>query len=211
MLRRVACSLFLVGSVLYACKGSDPLPPAAQEPTNPQPVDNVSGGGGVANEDGSATTTDEGGILTSDGATTQCTAITLAGVVVDEEGTSGQAPNGQGGTIANGLYNLTQVAKYVGTGGIGVGPTGVTYQETIQITNGNTFERVRILASTSAVGSEERSIGVMVPVSPNLSITESCPLQQSLQYAYTATETSIVLITGAGTATGEQYTYTKQL
>lgn len=169
------------------------------------------GSSGTANENDSGGTNFDGSVL-GDGATAQCTPIALTGVVVDEQGTDGNVPNGNGGTIADGTYNLTQVARYVGaTGGIGVGPTGNTYQETIQITNGTTFERVRVVASNATTGTEARYAGVMVATSPNVSVTFSCPLQTTEQYSYTATGSSLVLISGAGAATGEQYTYTRQL
>ena len=209
MVRRLgfAGALILLG--VYACKADDPHPAAAGDPSQAGPISRSGGGGGVAQDNGTSGTVgdDDGGFIDGsiDGATgTTCTSLALTGVVVDEVADAQDPPAATGGTINNGTYNLTQVDKYLGATGSLAGPTGTTYQSTIRITNGTTFERVVVIASNATAGTEEGSVGVMLITAPNIAITINCPLQQQEQYTYTATSTTIVM---TNTVTRESYTY----
>lgn len=204
MIRPFAFGLALAGVLaLYACKDDDPHPPAADENGGSDPPGSVSGGSNtVPNENDSGVINDDGGIVSADGAVTTCTDLALTGLVIDEDETDGTLPASTGGQIQNGIYNLTKVTRYVAVTGT---TTGITYQQTIQVTNGNTFQRVSILSSNATVGTAIPSSGVMVPTSPTLSITFTCPSQTVESYQYTVSGSTLVL---SNIQTNEQFTYT---
>ncbi|MBX3230337.1 MAG: hypothetical protein KIT84_03620 [Labilithrix sp.] len=184
MVRRILVVAAL-GVSLFACKEERVLPPPAGDPGTDQPL--PPSGSGVGQGDGSS-----GGSGDDDDAGT-CTDLELTGVLVDENAVADDPLPGNGGTIADGIYNLEGAQVLVGGSGL-PGPTGTTYRGTIRVSaGGTTFERVLQIGAQSGTPQETRARGSLATIAPNTTITLTCPTTTAEQYSFSATGPTLIL------------------
>lgn len=147
-----------------------------------------SGGGG----------NDGGNVLDGGGdAGGACNNVTAGGQLIDAENVQGDPPAQQGGTIQDGLYDITDVKYYVGTTGV-AGPTGETWQGTISYKAKTGLERT-FLKKTTATGKVDNfqdAFNVFLPDGgTTIQIAETCPQAfGALNWSYTASPTQLTLV-----------------
>lgn len=178
----------LLGAILlfpiaasYACS-SEPNrpPPAGQGSAGPPSAVGVVG----SNEGGAS---DAG----AEADAAACNAIENNGVVVDRVGVSGDPPVSNGGTIADGRYDLTAYNVYVGIGGI-TGPTGVTARSSLTILNGRVEQVLEVGGNTA--NKEVRTVQSYATTGATMLLTNICPASGSAQQlAYTANDVTLTL------------------
>jgi len=192
---RLASVLFLA---LAACSSDPSRPPPGTDPTTVQPGTGKPPGGGGTNTDGGSVT-DAG----TDGPVT-CNDITVTGAVVDQNAVTGDPPAGSGGTIVDGTYDLTDSTSYVGNGAIG--PTGVSFKESIRITGG-TLEQYR-QTTTSSGTTSLRAAYTMALNNSTVSLAETCPTPSlAQQWTFTVTGSQLALISPTSRV---EFVYTKK-
>ncbi len=184
----------LLGS---ACKEDPKRPPvAADDPASPG-MGNVSNGGG--------TRTDGGSEDDSGDASTACTDLEPSGGIIDQNGTSDDPVAGAGGTIVDGVYELTDARLHQGAATL-PGLTGSSFQGAIRFT-GNAFERVIVLRTSGGASSETRSSGTFTTNDSNATMTLACPIATQEHVTYTVANTSV---TFTNLVTKETFTFTMQ-
>lgn len=196
--RRALLGLVLGLGALWACNEHDPHPPNLTDPGDSLPS---TGGGGGSSSGGTADggrTVDAGGTVDAG----ECTDLVDPTTIVDENALSDNAPPGLGGTIVNGVYDLTTAQKYVGASGQ-AGPNGVTYREIIRIT-GTSFERNRTTQQTSGPSSTLNATYTLQTSATTLTLTPKCPASGAAEaFAYTVQDGRLTLVSTAG----ESFTY----
>src|SRR5687768_13692165 len=124
-MRRALCLFafaLTAASAFVACSDDLKKPPYAVDPTV-QPSNPVSGGGAEGGARDSGTPSQD--------APTTCNDLPLTSIQVAETGVVGDPPAGTGGQLQDGIYDIIEAQKFVGTGT--PGPTGITYKASIQI------------------------------------------------------------------------------
>ncbi|MBX3219715.1 MAG: hypothetical protein KF795_04295 [Labilithrix sp.] len=196
MTKPLLVSLALVtGAILAGACSDDPKRPPVLTDGPPQP----SGGG-------SATPTDGGlddDLDAGDGGS--CTALENTGLEVDENAVNDELPPGTGGTIADGIYDISSVRLYQSASGL-PGLTGNSYQGSIRVT-GQVYERVVVFKSSAGAGAETRSSGTFTPSGTNATIAITCPSPLQEQVTYTALDTSLVV---SNLVTKTSFVFTKR-
>lgn len=179
-----------------ACSDEAPKrPPVLGEGPASPPV----GGGGTGGGDGGVR--DSGG---DSGDAGSCTSLDNSGDQIDQSAVNDELPAGTGGTVLDGVYNLTEARVYLGAAGT-PGPTGIKLKETIRIT-GTAYERV--LGFTSSGGSSEiRSSGSFTQTGTTGVIALTCPSQNQEQVTYTVGNN---ILTVSNIVTKESYVFLKQ-
>ena len=193
-------ALAIVAAALFggACKEDEPRPPvAANEPASPGV--GASGGGGGTRDASIA----DGGADAADGGA--CTDLAVGGGLIDQLAVNDDPPRGSGGTIVDGVYDLTDVRVYQGAAGL-PGPTGTSYQGSIRIT-GTTFERVLVFQTSAGPSTEIRSSGTFTANATNATIALSCPTASQEQVTYSVTDSSVAF---TNLVTKESFTFVRQ-
>ncbi|MDF2697564.1 MAG: hypothetical protein K0S65_5947, partial [Labilithrix sp.] len=134
-----------------------------------------------------------------------CTDLESPGGVIGQNAINDELPAGTGGTVTDGVYNLTDARVYQGLSGV-PGVTGASYKGSVRIT-GPVFERVLTFTSASGASSEVRSRGTFTVTGINGTIVLECPSPIQEQVTYTATTDSLTL---ANLVTKELFIFTKQ-
>jgi hypothetical protein len=200
-MRRIVTAL-LVASALVAsaaCKQETERPPPAGDLSQAPPIGAGAGGGSGTGEGG----TGDGGEGDSGDAGGACTDLPLQGVVVDQNAVTGDPPNGSGGTVADGTYDLTLATLYVGAAGT-PGPTGLEFRGVLRL-SGGTFERVHEEALTGQPPQEERTSGTFAAGGTTFSLARSCPTPAQDQLSYSAISNTLVI---TSLLTRESFTFT---
>ncbi|MCW5834478.1 MAG: hypothetical protein KIS78_18905 [Labilithrix sp.] len=187
-------SLTVVAALGGACK-DEPARPAVLADAPAQP----SRGGGSSASDGAAEEEDDAGDAGS------CTSLENTGFEVEELAVNDDLPPGTGGTIADGVYDISTVRVYQGAAGL-PGPTGNTYQGSIRVTD-QLYERVVTLRSSAGAGAETRSSGTFTPEGSNATIAIACPSPLQEQVTYTALDSSLVV---SNLVTKTSFVFTKR-
>lgn len=199
--RLASCFVGAILAVEAACSHEIHRPPPGQDPTTVQPGGS-SGGGAVTG--GGGAVTDGGGADVAVDALAACNAITITRGVVDQIGVTGDPPAGAGGTLVDGTYDLTDATYFAGTGGIG--PTGVSYKETIQL-DGATMQQARATLGGGRTVEARRTSTVALS-GARASISETCPAPSGAQsWGYTATGDTLSLISATART---EFVYTKR-
>jgi hypothetical protein len=186
-----------------ACKEDEPRPPVAADDLPPQPGIGKGGGGGAA--DGGVQP--EGGRDAGDsGDAGTCTDLPNTGAAIDQTAVSGDPPAGTGGTISDGIYDLTDARVYQGISGV-PGLTGASYQGTIRLT-GQSYERVLVFKSSGGAIAESRVSGSFIPSGVNGTIALTCPIAAQEQITYSVVTNSLTV---SNLVTKESFTFTKKL
>lgn len=192
--------LFAASSLAFSCKDDPDWPPPGGGTGEAIGSSGSGGGGGDGGGRG------EGGALDSgdggDGGV--CTDLANDGIVVDQNRIVGDPPTGTGGQIADGTYSLTQADVYVGAAGV-PGPSGVTFQGAMRLTQG-TLERVlRQQANQTATPTESRSTGPLTARGTTFTVVQSCPAQFQDQYTYSVLNNTLNI---TSLLTKESFTFT---
>jgi hypothetical protein len=187
---------YIVAALGLACEDPPPKPPVTDSPGGPAPVGGGAGGGGggATNGDGGASDNDAGA----------CTDLTITSAIVAQQVVNATPPAGAGGTLADGIYDLTDATYYGGPAAL-PGPSGAEYQGTIRIT-GQTFERRLVFKSAGGATAETAVSGTFVPNGVNALITLTCPIAAQEQVTYTATGNNLVI---TNIVTNESLGFTK--
>jgi hypothetical protein len=168
-----------------------------------RPVAGSSGSAGPSGGGGGAGQTSDGGVREGGTDGGSCTDLALTGFVVDLTGTVGDPPDGQGGDIAAGTYDLQDARRYVGAGN--PAPTETTFQESMRVT-GTMIERVATITTpTGTRRVNER--GTFTAGGMNLTYVTSCPGSGQRSYAFTALSGSLTL---SDLVTKESFVYVKK-
>jgi hypothetical protein len=170
--------------LVFACSSDPKKPPPASDGTF-----GGGGGGGGVSEAGGGEGGIDGGV---DGGV--CTVLPNTGVLVPKLGVAQDPPPQTGGTIADGTYDLKDVAVYLGATGVG-GPTGLEYKESIRITGG-TLERVRDVknGNTNKTSSTDEAFHFAASQN-NFALAMVCPLNTAaLPDQYTATDIQLTIL-----------------
>ena len=138
------------------------------------------------------------------GGAAACNTLPNGAPTVDVIAIDQPLPSGMGGTIEDGVYYLTDLAYYTGTGGQ-TGPTGTKFQSTMSVQAG-TFEFVEVITDDKGTN-EGRDTGTFTTQGKGgLMVAYSCPDEMmDLTMQYTASSTSLVLL-----FSGNGWTYSKQ-
>ena len=203
-MRRIVASLVFASALvtLTACKEETERPPPAGDLPRAPPIGGGAGGGGTGTSSEGGTAADAGGGDPSDGGT--CTALPIQGAVVDQNAVTGDPPNGSGGTVADGTYDLTLATLYAGAAGT-PGPTGLQFRGVLRL-SGGTFERVHEEAITGQPPQEERTSGTFAAGGSTFSLSRDCPLPAAQdQLRYSAISNTLVL---TSLVTKESFTFT---
>ena len=202
-MKRRALFAFLLGlGVLVACQEDEKRPPNLTDLGN-DPSTGGGGGGSSGTDGGTSIDASSGGTTDAD-ATAECSALDDPTSAVEQDAVSSDTPQGDtGGTIIDGVYDLTIAEKYVGISGQ-AGPTGITYREVIKIVGGASLERVRLTQQSNGAVQTTNASYVLQVLSPNLTLTLKCPtVGVGEQYRYTFQNGKLTLVSGAG----ESFTY----
>ena len=188
-------SVCLLGlGALWACNDHDPHPPSLTDPGG------AVGGGGGGGGGGDST----GGVDAGDTDAGVCTDLDEPVNAVDENALSDDAPIGLGGTLVDGVYDLSEADRYVGASGQ-AGLNGYSYREVIRITGGTSLERNRELRINSGPLQATNATYVIQVTSPSLTLTQRCPQQGATEtFSFTVQDGKLTLIS----AFGESFTYT---
>jgi hypothetical protein len=176
-------------------------------PTKPAPAvqgnTTVGGGGGGGGGEGGA---DSGLDASSDAEARVCTDVPLTGQTVDRVGVVGEPPVATGGTVVDGVYDLTDYTVYVGAGGVG-GPTGITAKATIRI-SGDKLDEVIELGGTGKTATTKRSSSAYSASGATIAETLLCPTTGGgKQVQFTANEPLLILL---DPTLKEAFTFTKR-
>lgn len=192
---------FLAIVFAAACKEDEPRPPVAEDTSQPP---GLGKGGGGAGADGGALV--EGGAVTDDsGDAGTCTDLVLTGAANDQTAVSGEPPNGTGGVILDGTYDITAAQVYVGISGV-PGLTGASYQGTIRVL-GTSYERALVTKTSGGATTENRVRGTIATNGVNGTIALACPIASQEQVTYTVATNSLTM---TNLVTKESFTFTKQ-
>lgn len=191
----LAIAAALLGS---ACSEEPKRPPVTTDGTGTPDLGGVGGGGG----DGGG---GDGGLGDGGDAGTGCTELAPTGGVINQNAVNDDPPAGTGGTIEDGVYDITDALVYVGAAGL-PGPTGSSFQGSIRIT-GTTFERVIVFRSSAGASTETRSSGTLATTNSNATVTLACPTASQEQLTYSVATTSV---TFSNLVTKESFTFTRQ-
>ncbi|MBX3201288.1 MAG: hypothetical protein KF894_24345 [Labilithrix sp.] len=142
-------------------------------------------GGGSSPSDGGG----EGDLDAGDAGS--CTSLENTGLEVEELAVNDDLPPGTGGTVADGVYDISTARVYQGAAGL-PGPTGNVYQGSIRVTD-QVYERVLTLKSAAGASAETRSAGTFTPAGNNATIAITCPSALQEQVTYTALDNSLVV------------------
>lgn len=184
--------------LLVAAGCSDP--PAKPGPavvTGPPVVTGGGGGGdGGSSADGGDASTDAG----------VCTDLPNTGTLVDRTGVQGDPPTANGGTVADGTYDLSAYTVYVGASGV-AGPTGITAKGTIRIGAGK-IDQVLELGGTGKTPTATATRSAYTASGATFAETQLCPATGAgAQLQFTANDTLLIL---TDLTTKEAFTFTKR-
>lgn len=172
-------------AVIVACSDPAARPPptgSTGSPGAPPPI----GGGGAAAEGGARLDAGDAG----DGGA--CNVFPNTGTLVDRVAFIGDPPVSTGGTVVDGLYDLTDYIVYVALGGIS-GPTGVTMKATLSVREG-VVEQVTETGGGGAQPKVERKSSAFSVTGSTFATTELCPVSgASGSRQYTATGARLIL------------------
>ena len=193
-------------AVPLACSDPGPRPPVGE--ATPDPVYGRGGGGG-ANDSGArdgAAGGSDGGEAGAD-AGPQCTTLPITGGIIDQLSVQDTPPPATGGTVVDGIYDLTEARVYNPAGL--PGNTGNSYQATIRVLGQTSFERAVIFRNATNAVSETRETGTFKPgaVVGNATIGLTCPTALQEQVTYTATENKLTI---TNNTTGAGFTFTRK-
>jgi hypothetical protein len=187
--------------VVAACSDPAPKPGAAVVGNTPTP--NIAGG---SSEGGADSGTEGGKTVVDSGDGGVCNDVAITGVLVDRTAVVGEPPVATGGTIADGIYDLTLDTVYVGAGGVG-GPTGITVKATLRIAGGKLDEHIQI-GGTGKTTTDTTSSSVFTATGATLAATDICPAGGGgKQLQFTALDTSVTL---TDVTLKEAFTFTKR-
>jgi hypothetical protein len=200
MRRRFCFALFLAGSLaVFACKEDEKRPPAASDIGQTTSSGSPSGGG-------SSGSNGEGGAVDSGdtGDAGSCNTLDNDGNVVDQNRIVGDPPTGTGGQIADGTWELTEAAIYVGASGT-PGPSGVTYKGVLRLTLGKLERVTEQTANQGANPITTRTFGDLVAGGSTFTVTQSCPAPFQDQYTYSVLNNTLNI---TSLITKESFTFT---
>lgn len=201
MLRRAALVVvfaLLPLGVLAAC--SDPAKkPAPAEPGNPPPP-TLGGGPGEGGTDAQADAARDAG----DGGV--CNDVPLGGNVIDRIAVASDPPVATGGTVVDGLYDLTDYTAYLGPTGV-AGPTGIVAKASIRIL-GTKFDELYQFGGTGKPTTTTRTASTYSATGATVASTQLCPaLGSGKQRQFTSNPPLLVL---TDLVTKEAFTFTKR-
>ncbi len=183
--------LFAVVSVtlamlVAACEDPPPKPPIEDSPAGRQVAGGSSDGGVITVVDSgvkdSSTPVDAGA----------CTDVSAESATINQQAIIGDVPQGTGGTIADGTYQVTDATFYVNVSGV-PGLTGASYQGRIRVT-GTTFERHLIFKSSSGAVAETLVKGTFVQGGGgNATLSLTCPFATQESVSFSVNGASVVL------------------
>jgi hypothetical protein len=201
-MRRSFCFVvFLVGSLaVFACKEDEKRPPATTD-TGQATSSGVGGGGGGSSGEGGVL---DSGDSDSGGDAGSCNALDNDGNVVDQNRIVGDPPTGTGGQIADGTWELTEAALYVGAGGT-PGPSGVTFKGVLRLTLGKLERVTEMTANQGANPITTRTFGDLVAGGSSFTVTQSCPAPFQDQYTYSVVNNTLNI---TSLITKESFTFT---
>jgi hypothetical protein len=189
---------FGVLALLVGVACSDPpTHPAAAVVTGTPPITGGSGGGGDGGTDSGEAGAADAGV---------CTDLPNTGILVDRTGVQGDPPTSTGGTIVDGIYDLTALNVYVGVSGVS-GPTGITAKASLRIAAGKIDQVIELggngkTATTTATRSAYAASGA------SFAETQLCPATGAGgQLQFTAADPLLVL---TDLSTKEAFTFTKR-
>lgn len=193
-------ALVLAVAALFggACGEAPKRPSIAADGPAPPGLGGVLGGG--APIDGGVEDASYGG-----DAGFMCTSLAPDSGIVDQNAVSEDPPAGMGGTIIDGVYDLTDARLHQGAFGL-PGPTGSSYQGSIRV-EGLSFERVIVLRSSAGAASEVRSSGNLSTSGTTATFMVTCPSPTQEQLTYSVANTSV---TFSNLVTKESFTFTRQ-
>lgn len=207
----VACGILSVMSIgVWACSQGDPQPPFIPDPPN----DAASSGGDVVKADVAKPV-----CLTEDGG---CSALASCGSKIYVVDVAQSGPTGQGGTVVDGTYILTDYRVFTGTGGTS-GQQSAYFQETMSFVSsasdggaadggeGGTSQLMvwEDNISTNMQPTAFTSSGIAQFSGASLTITHTCPNSNIFSGTFTASSTQLILFAQETSGVG-QLTYTKQ-
>ena len=194
MRRWLACGVLAFGLVAACTQATDK--PATAVVSGMPPT--ASGGGGSSSGDGG--TGEAGG----DGGV--CTELAVTGTLVDRTGVQGDPPTALGGNVANGDYDLSAYAVYVGASGV-AGPTGITAKASIRIAGAN-IDQILELGGTGKTATTTATRSAFSASGATFAETQLCPATGAgRQLQFTATD-AILTLTDA--TSKEAFTFTKR-
>ncbi len=147
-------------------------------------VGGATGTGGIAGASGSAGSSAGG-----------CNSVVNSAPVVGEFQATANPPVPLGGTIVDGTYYLSESISYTGPNGAS-GPTGMTIQDTLVITNAASGIATVEEVTSSNAAPDERTSFTFTPVGTMATAAVTCPTPDSLSFGYTATATTFMPILG---------------
>lgn len=194
MLMASTCGLL----ALAACKGDPDRPPVANGGS--AYPGSSSGSGGTSDAGSNPSPTTDGGDAGA------CTDLlpSMSGGVILQDVVIDALPAGSGGTLADGLYFLSQAQLYQSSGI--AGPTDTEFVGVMRIT-GTTFERAVSAQAGTATEATSAVSGTITTSGTNATIALSCPSASQETVRFTALDTTL---TFSNPVTGEQFVYTKQ-
>ena len=196
MVRWLGWWILALGLGLGAC--SDPAPKPGTAITMGTPPGASGGGGG--GDGGPATAGDSG----TDGGV--CTELLLTGSLIDRTAVQGDPPVSTGGTVVDGIYDLSLYSVYVGASGV-AGPTGITTKATLQITAGKIDEVIE-LGGTGKTNTTTSSRSAYSASGVTFAQTQLCPTTGAgKQVQFTAVDATL---TFTDLTTKETFTFTKR-
>lgn len=198
------CFVFFAASAaVLGCKDDETRPPAASD--TGQPTSSGGAGGGSSGSGGDGGSNGGGGTVDADSGSV-CNTLVNDGAFREQNLVVGAPPDGTGGTIADGTYELTAVDLYSpGGAGVAPGPTGVTYQGVLRLTNGKLERVTKRQANQTATPVETRSFGDLVAGAQSFTVSQTCPTVLTDQYSYSVA-TNTLNITNL--ITKESFTFT---
>jgi hypothetical protein len=207
--------LSAMGMTMWACSQGDAHPPVIPDPDGSAKSDVSSSGGDAKADVKSSCVTEDGG----------CTDLPNCGPHVYYNDVAQNGGSGQGGTVLDGTYVLTDYSKYTGSGGQSGKETQWT-SETMTLVSASSGDggtsdggggdggapaQLMVFADTAdgITSPPAASTGVAQFSATNVNITHTCPNANIFNGTYTASSTQLILFSQNNNVL-DQLTYTKQ-
>lgn len=138
-------------------------------------------------------------VAAATGAAQACTSLANTASIVSEQQVAAAAPTPMGGSVATGIYHLTSLSLFTGTGGVS-GATGRQRQQTLRVVATSATNATMEVVDREGTGQERRSSGLVVLNGSALSLTRTCPSADASTLAFTFSNDTLDVIEQDGTA-----------